>query len=198
MSDNLFQLSVQAPWAQLIVFGIKNIENRGHNCPEKYLGKKIYIQVSKGRQKISVLRDVYRDLKKNKYLSNIPHIDGLPAIDNESTIKDIGKYFHDELWKQKIIGSTVIYRTSDGMNTSFFYNYPAQVIKVLYSHLHAWWLKNATFWANPKQWVSSYGQTNIVSIKAANKKKGHKSAPGRVLQVEYDIVCFFFSCVFLL
>ena len=40
-------LSIKQPWASLIAHGIKDIENRTWKCPQKYIGQRILIHVSK-------------------------------------------------------------------------------------------------------------------------------------------------------
>lgn len=39
-------LSVKQPWAHLICAGIKDIENRVWKCPQKYIGKRVFIHAS--------------------------------------------------------------------------------------------------------------------------------------------------------
>lgn len=39
-------ISIQQPWASLIVRNIKPIENRTWKCPEKYIGKRVFVHAS--------------------------------------------------------------------------------------------------------------------------------------------------------
>ena len=40
-------ISIKQPWASLIAHGIKDIENRTWSCPQKYIGQRVLIHVSK-------------------------------------------------------------------------------------------------------------------------------------------------------
>lgn len=40
-------ISIKQPWASLIAHGIKDIENRTWKCPQKYIGQRVLIHVSK-------------------------------------------------------------------------------------------------------------------------------------------------------
>lgn len=40
-------LTVKQPWANFIVIGEKDVENRTWKCPEKYIGKRVLIHSSK-------------------------------------------------------------------------------------------------------------------------------------------------------
>lgn len=39
-------ISINQPWASLIVHGIKDIENRTWRCPQKYIGQRVLIYAS--------------------------------------------------------------------------------------------------------------------------------------------------------
>lgn len=39
-------ISIKQPWASLIAYGIKDIENRTWKCPQKYIGQRILIHAS--------------------------------------------------------------------------------------------------------------------------------------------------------
>lgn len=39
-------ISIKQPWAYLIVYGIKDIENRTWACPKKYIGQRVLIHSS--------------------------------------------------------------------------------------------------------------------------------------------------------
>lgn len=44
-------ISVRQPWAYLVCARIKDVENRTWKCPEKYIGKRVYIHASKSQYK---------------------------------------------------------------------------------------------------------------------------------------------------
>lgn len=44
-------ITIKQPWASLVVYGIKDIENRTWPCPKKYIGKRVLIHASKAKAK---------------------------------------------------------------------------------------------------------------------------------------------------
>lgn len=61
----MITLSIKQPWAYLICAGIKDIENRGWKCPEKYIGQRVLIHAS---------------AKEVGYFNNILNFDQLRAV----------------------------------------------------------------------------------------------------------------------
>lgn len=39
-------ITIKQPWASLIVYGIKDIENRTWPCPRKYIGQRVFIHAA--------------------------------------------------------------------------------------------------------------------------------------------------------
>ena len=42
-------ISIKQPWASLIAHGIKDIENRTWECPQKYIGQRVLIHASSSK-----------------------------------------------------------------------------------------------------------------------------------------------------
>lgn len=83
-------ISIKQPWAYLIAAGIKDVENRTWKCPEKYIGKRVFIHVSASKM---------RSLQKTLNLDQL-----------KSFEREVGpEYDLDKLFaKSSIIGSVEI------------------------------------------------------------------------------------------
>jgi hypothetical protein len=88
-------ITIRQPWANLIIDGIKDIENRSWKCPEKYIGKRILIHVSKKganfwRSDVSKQVDDYLRSQNNEYLSMrgciIGSVEIIDCVINHSSI----------------------------------------------------------------------------------------------------------------
>jgi hypothetical protein len=67
-------ISIKQPWANLIIDGVKDIENRTWKCPQKYVGERVLIHVSmKGANfwasDVTKQIDEYLRTQGNEYLS---------------------------------------------------------------------------------------------------------------------------------
>lgn len=83
-------ISIKQPWASLIAYGIKDIENRTWKCPKKYIGQRVLIHAVK-----TTVKEGWKALTREQLKKVIPHKNKLYG-DNE------------ELPKGAIIGSVVI------------------------------------------------------------------------------------------
>lgn len=96
-------LSIKQPWASLIAHGIKDIENRTWKCPQKYIGQRVLIHVSKGKEDGWVLNEE-QELKLQMHQSNLrsTSYDDLPfgAIIGSVVIEDCVQNHHS-VWAEK-------------------------------------------------------------------------------------------------
>lgn len=83
-------ISIKQPWASLIAYGIKDIENRTWSCPKKYLGQRVLIHAA-----MTTVKEGWKALTREQLKKVIPHKNKLYG-DNE------------ELPHGAIIGSVVI------------------------------------------------------------------------------------------
>ena len=96
-------LSIKQPWASLIAHGIKDIENRTWKCPQKYIGQRVLIHVSKSKEDGWVLNEE-QELKLQMHQSNLrsTSYDDLPfgAIIGSVVIEDCVQNHHS-VWAEK-------------------------------------------------------------------------------------------------
>lgn len=70
-------ITVKQPWANLIIDGIKPVENRTWKCPEKYIGKRIGIHSSAKPILFDFLEDILTNDQINALNGNIEPFRGM-------------------------------------------------------------------------------------------------------------------------
>lgn len=83
-------ISIKQPWASLIAYGIKDIENRTWKCPQKYIGQRVLIHAAK-----TPVKEGWSALTETQLKKVFPHKNKLYGN-------------NEELPQGAIIGSVVI------------------------------------------------------------------------------------------
>lgn len=106
-------ISVKQPWATLIIDGVKDIENRTWECPQRYIGQRVLIHTGKSPIKYNTSFDLFtkeQQLIIPKYLIQqiYYHAYVLGAIIGSVEIVDC-VINHDSIWAEKSSDSEPIY-----------------------------------------------------------------------------------------